>query len=160
MKKLLLLICTTLLLACYSKGQPCTPGNAWLGNTSDWFSPSNWCNGVIPAATSDVLIPPGTPSQPTINAAGAVCHSINISSGASLTINGSNILSVTGDWVNNGRLNANTSTVSFTANTSVTQTVSGTSSFYNIAKPNSSSTLSFGNSTTTIGNNLSVSAGS
>ena len=81
-------------------------------------------------------------------------------SGASLTINGNNILSVSGDWTNNGTFNANNSTVSFTANTVITQTITGNTSFYNISKPNSNSTLSFGSSTTTIANNLSVSAGS
>ncbi len=32
--------------------------NTWLGNTSDWGTPSNWSNGVVPnGCTADVLIP-------------------------------------------------------------------------------------------------------
>src|SRR6185369_9555402 len=160
MKRKLLVICAALGFAYCSTAQPCGPGNTWLGITGDWFTPSNWCSGVVPTSTTDVTISPGTPNQPVINAAGGVCHSINISGGASLTINGNNILSVSGDWTNNGTFNANNSTVSFTANTPITQTLTGSTSFNNISKPNSSSTLSFGNSTTTIGNNLIVSAGS
>jgi len=160
MKKKLLLITAVIGCLYHSTAQPCGPGNTWLGITIDWFTPSNWCSGIAPTSTTDVIIPPGTPNQPVINAAGAVCHAINISSGASLTINGNNILSVSGDWTNNGTFNANNSTVSFTANTVITQTITGSTSFYNISKPNSNSTLSFGSSTTTIANNLSVSAGS
>jgi hypothetical protein len=140
--------------------QPCSPGNIWLGITSDWLTPSNWCSGAVPTSTTDVIIPTGTPIQPIINAGGAVCRSITISTGGTLTINGNNTLSVFGDWTNNGTFAANNSTVSFAANTAITQTVIGNTSFFNISKPNSNSTLSFGTSTTTIGNNLSVSAGS
>src|SRR5262245_2940785 len=112
MKRILLFICTALGFTYYSIAQPCAPGNTWLGITSDWFTSSNWCSGTVPGSTTDVTIPSGTPNQPIINGAGAVCHSINISTGASLSINGSNILSVSGDWTNNGTLNANSSTIS------------------------------------------------
>jgi len=133
MKKKLLLITAVIGCLYHSTAQPCGPGNTWLGITIDWFTPSNWCSGIAPTSTTDVIIPPGTPNQPVINAAGAVCHAINISSGASLTINGNNILSVSGDWTNNGTFNANNSTVSFTANTVITQTITGSTSFYNIS---------------------------
>ena len=160
MKRNLLLIAAAMAFATYSIAQPCGATNTWLGITNDWFAPSNWCTGVVPVSTTDVSIVPGTPNQPVINAGGAVCHTIIIAAGASLTINGSNILSVAGDWTNNGTLNAHNSTVSFTANTAVTQTLTGNTNFYNISKPNASSTLSFGSSATLIGNNLSVSGGS
>src|SRR5689334_6357824 len=160
MKKIFLIVCAAICFVSYSNAQPCSPGNTWLGITSDWFTPTNWCNGIVPASTADVSIPAVAPNQPVINAAGAVCHTITIASGASLTINGTNSFSVSGDWINNGIFNPNNSTVSFTANTSVTQTLSGNTTFFNISKPNATSTLSFGNTTTTIANNLSVSAGS
>src|SRR3954462_16020882 len=101
MKRKLLLICAALAFAYSSNAQPCGPANTGLGITSDWFTPSNWCSGIVPTATTDVIIQPGTPNQPVINA-GASCHTINISSGASLTVNGNNTLSVSGDWTNNG----------------------------------------------------------
>ena len=160
MKKKIFLISVAIVFTYCSTAQPCGSNNNWLGITSDWFTPSNWCSGMAPTSTTDVIILPGTPNQPIINAGGALCHSINIGSGASLTINGNNILSVSGDWSNNGTFNANNSTVSFTANTATTQTITGITSFYTISKPNANSTLSFGGSTTTIGNTLSVSAGS
>src|SRR4030095_8987164 len=133
MRKNLLLITAAIACGYYTTAQPCGPGNSWLGITNDWFTPSNWCSGVIPAPTTDVIIPTGTPNQPLINVAGAVCHSVNISNGASLTINGTNILSVSGDWTNNGTFNANNSTVSFTANTAVTQMLTGNTIFFNIS---------------------------
>src|SRR6187549_3182483 len=111
MKRNLLLVAAVIACIYYSTAQPCGSGNTWLGVTSDWFAPSNWCTGAIPVSTIDVIIPSGTPNQPVINASGAVCHSINISSGASLTINGSNILSISGDWTNTGTLIANNSTI-------------------------------------------------
>src|ERR1043166_1990839 len=147
MRKIILLVCTAICFIFYSTAQPCVTGNTWLGTTNDWFTPSNWCTGIVPASTTDVIIPPGTPNQPVINAAGAFCHTLTISSAASLTINGTNTLSVSGDWTNNGTFNANNSTISFTANTAVTQTIVGNTTFYNVSKPNSSSTLSFGNPT-------------
>src|SRR4029078_8708921 len=102
MKRNLLLISVAMAFATYSIAQPCGATNTWLGITNDWFAPSNWCTGVVPVSTTDVSIVPGTPNQPVINAGGAVCHTIIIAAGASLTINGSNILSVAGDWTNNG----------------------------------------------------------
>ena len=160
MRKIFLLVSVTMCLVSHSIAQPCSPGNTWLGITNDWFIPANWCNGTVPTSTADVSVPGGTPNQPVINAAGAACHTITIASGGTLTINGTNTLSVSGDWTNNGSFNANNSTVSFTANTAVTQTLAGNTTFYNLSKPNANSTLSFANTITTIANNLSVSGGS
>src|SRR5205814_4381344 len=75
---------------------------SWIGTTSsDWFDASNWCGGV-PISTTNVTILSGTPFQPNINAAGAVCNDITINSGATLTITGSNGLAVSGNWSNSG----------------------------------------------------------
>src|SRR4029079_10274034 len=107
MKRSLLLIAAAVAFATYSIGQPCGATNTWLGITNDWFAPSYLCTGAVPISTTDVSIVPGTPNQPIINAAGGACHTIVIAAGASLAINGSNILSVAGDWTNNGTFNAN-----------------------------------------------------
>ena len=94
----------------------CTTGT-WLGLVStDWNTASNWCGTVVPTATSDITIPSSAPLQPVIGATGSVfvCRNITIASGASLTITGSNTLSVYGNWTNSGTFTPNSSTVDFT----------------------------------------------
>ena len=100
------------------------PGGGWIGTTSDWHTASNWCNNTVPTATTDVEIATGVPFQPIISA-GAVCRNLTINSGASVTINASNVLDIKGNLTNNGTLTVNTSTISFTGTT--LQTISGTS---------------------------------
>jgi hypothetical protein len=131
----------------------CTPGT-WMGTTStDWNTASNWCGGV-PTASTNVVIPSGG-NQPTISAA-AVCNDITINSGAALVISGSNSLTVSGNWTNDGAFTANTSTVTFNG---VSQSIGGTSSttFYNVAT--SGSTSATAAAVIIIGGNLSVGNG-
>lgn len=156
------------------------PG-AWNGNvSSDWFNVSNWCSGV-PTATTDVVIPAGTPNTPQISAAGAICRNLTINSGAGLTLSTNGAISIGGNLVNNGTLNAGTRTISF--NGTGAQTISSTAtslSLYHVTiAKTAGTTLSTGGSITsltvqnltqTIGNftapatltingNLSISAG-
>ena len=67
-----------------------TANGTWLGITSsDWHDASNWCGGV-PASTTNVLIPAGTPNKPVITAA-ATANDLSIANGTDLTINGADI---------------------------------------------------------------------
>ncbi len=105
------------------------PTGTWLGTTStDWNTASNWCGG-IPTSTTDVLIPAGG-NQPVIGAAGGITRDLAISSGATLTITGSNTLSVYGNWTRAGTFIANNSTVIFDG--SGINNI-GTSNFYNVS---------------------------
>lgn len=116
----------------------CSAGN-WTGTTStDWNTTTNWCNGTIPTSSTDVVIPSGG-NQPVIGAA-AVCNSLTINSGATLIITGSNTLTVSGNWLNNGTFTANSSSVIFSG---AAQTV-GTGPYNNL-------TLSGSGSKTTTG---------
>jgi hypothetical protein len=73
----------------------------WLGMTSnDWHTASNWSGGV-PLSATDVVVPSGTPFQPSINTAVAYCHNLTINSGASLSISAGKLLTVSGTLVNN-----------------------------------------------------------
>ena len=113
---------------------------SWLGtNSTDWNTASNWCSGV-PTSTTDVVIPSGTPFQPTIGAA-AVCNNITINTGATLTITGSNTLTVGGNWTNNGAFTPGTSTVTFNGTTA--QAIGGTTatSFSGITVSNTIASL-------------------
>ncbi len=112
------------------------PGT-WTGMTSnDWNTPSNWCGNSVPGSGTDVYIPPlsaSVPNQPLISITSAVCRNITIYPSASLTISGSNALSVYGSWTNNGTFTANSSTVSFKGSTTA-QIIggSGANTFYNL----------------------------
>jgi autotransporter-associated beta strand protein len=102
---------------------------SWTGAiNTDWFNVGNWCGGALPTASTDITIPGGILNFPNINAAGAVCQSITIASGASLTITGANTLTVNGNWSNSGTFTANTSTVTF-GGTSAQSILSGGTSF-------------------------------
>lgn len=72
------------------------PGNGgagtwvWQGTAdNNWFNPCNWDKGSLPDGASDVVIPGGTPFNPTISGATATCRtrSINVGNGGNLIIN-------------------------------------------------------------------------
>ena len=107
----------------------CTAGT-WNGTTStDWNTASNWCGG-IPTSTTNVVINAGG-NQPIIGTTGGVCHDLTLGSGASLTIDGSNTLAVSGSWSNNGSFTKNSSTVTLNG-TNSTQTLTGATTFNNL----------------------------
>jgi hypothetical protein len=95
----------------------------WLGTTSsDWFTAANWWGGV-PTSSADVLIPAMAPFQPAIDASGALCRNLTINASASLTFSGPDVLTVSGNWTNNGALAPDGGTVVF--NGSSVQTIGG-----------------------------------
>jgi len=103
--------------------------STWRGTFSnDWFDYRNWClNGAIPTSTIKAKILSGTPFSPVIATAGAVCDTLILYSGASLTTSGSQNLDVYGSWINNGgTFIPNTGTVSFKGTD--TLSIGGTSS--------------------------------
>ena len=61
--------------------------NAWTGTTdTDWDTATNWSNGVVPIASSEVFIPGGLSTYPTASSAVTV-SSLTMGSGASLMAN-------------------------------------------------------------------------
>ena len=106
--------------------------NTWLGGTSgnltNWATTTNWSKTAVPLATDNVVIPSVT-NQPTIGAA-AVCNTITVNSGATLTISAAFGLTVgnatSGSITNNGTISGNaTSTLAFSG---VTQSINGSGS--------------------------------
>jgi len=121
----------------------------WTGATStDWNTASNWCDGNVPTAATSVFINSGG-NQPIIGA-NASCNNITINSGASLTINGSYTLAVSGVWSNSGSFIANSGTVDYHG---TAQTI-GAEAYYHLTLSGSGAmTLQPG---TTIGGNLTL----
>jgi len=129
-----------------------TGSGSWLGTTStDWHTDSNWCGGV-PTAATNVIIPAGG-NQPEISA-DAVCNNLTVNAGATLTIVGSNTLTVNGNWSNSGTFIGNTSTVIYGG--SGAQTIAAVG-YHNLSTSGSGiKTLS---GATTVGGELAVIAG-
>jgi len=74
----------------------------WNGSASSvWTDPANWTPATVPTSALDVIIPSGTPNQPTLTTTGNT-QSLTIQSGATLTLNGTFTLNVFGDFDNSG----------------------------------------------------------
>ncbi|HEY1645973.1 MAG TPA: T9SS type A sorting domain-containing protein, partial [Candidatus Saccharimonadales bacterium] len=109
-----------------STGVTVNSTGTWLGALgTNWDLPGNWCGG-LPTATTNVTIP-GTsfvPNEPEVKYDGAppagpaYCHNLTINSGATVTVDGSGLLNIYGDVINNGTFN-NTSAggIAFRGNT-------------------------------------------
>lgn len=118
----------------------CTEGT-WLGSlSSSWNTAGNWCGGILPSSTTDVIITSASTNQPALGLNASV-RNITISNGAVLTVSGTNTLSISGNWTNNGTFIPNNSTANF--NGTKAQTINGTtvSTFSNFTNSNVLSTV-------------------
>lgn len=86
----------------------------WLGFTSDWNDGGNWCGG-IPSASTDVLIPSGTPNDPVISTSVASVRNINIVPGAQVTLT-NQLLTIAGTITATGNLDARNGTIELNGN--------------------------------------------
>ena len=125
----------------------CSSTNAiWLGSLgTDWNTSGNWCNGAVPTSTSNITIPSGITNYPVIGAAGANCNHLNIISGASLTVSGSAVMDVKGNWTNNGTFTCGTGTVTFSGTSA--QTITGNTVFENLTINNAAGVTASNNLT-------------
>ncbi len=110
-----------------------TTENTWTGAvSSNWHTAGNWSNNAVPTATDNVVIPNVT-TDPLISTADAVCANMTIQSGGlvqlgnskdisiagnleiygTLSVYGADTVTVSGDYVNGGTLNAGTGTFVF-----------------------------------------------
>ncbi|MDB5272833.1 MAG: C-terminal target protein [Chitinophagaceae bacterium] len=131
----------------------------WTGNTNNsWQTAGNWCGGVLPTSTTDVIIP-AVVTLPT-NSATADVRNITINTSATLTNASTGILNVNGNFTNNGTFTDNSiynsaGVVNFVGSSA--QTISGATTFSNVTLNNVSGlTL---NSTSTINGILMLTAG-
>jgi hypothetical protein len=132
--------------------------NQWQGGTAgaltDWNTPTNWCSGYVPSATTDVYIPSGG-YQPTIGASSftaATCRSI-VFVGTLTMANLSTLTIASGaSFTNVGSFAAGNGTVIFAGS----GTISGSTTTFNNLTINGGLTLS---STPVISNNCQINSG-
>jgi len=130
----------------------------WLGVNTNWFSGSNWDNGV-PTALQNALIPASLINYPVINSAGAVCQDLTIQAGGSVEVSGSNTLTVSGNWDNSGTFIENESTVLLQgACGSASISNNGPQSFYNLTLDNAEG-AAIGNRNVNIISTLTLTSG-
>ncbi len=76
--------------------------STWTGAVSSaWEDPANWSCNVVPTGQTNVTIPHVT-NLPVIASDTAVCNNIIIEDSASITVNANCILTVNGEFTNNG----------------------------------------------------------
>ncbi|HNR19063.1 MAG TPA: T9SS type A sorting domain-containing protein [Bacteroidia bacterium] len=126
----------------------------WTGAVNtNWHVAANWCPAVVPTTTIDAIIPnTAVPNQPLIDLGGnAVCKSLTIGTGKTLTMASSRLLQVHGLlFTNNGTFNAGgiSETVEFMG----AVTINGTSATtFNNCIINNSTTLVAGVRPTMVG---------
>ena len=103
----------------------------WTGaNSSDWNDPGNWAGTSIPDSTFDVIIPAGTPDC-RINIADAICKSILVEDGASMSLDtASTSLTVVENITVHGTVTHSDATAALTLN-SGTLRIDGNNANYN-----------------------------
>ena len=130
----------------------------WLGGTNDWFTGSNWDNGV-PGLGTTTVIPSGTPNDPIINSTDAECGDLTVDNGATLSIANSGSIDITGSFNCQGTFVPATSTVNFSGSCGAsTLSVNGTLSFYDVII-NKSSNFSITSGNVQLINSLTLQAG-
>ena len=71
-------------------------------SSNDWHTATNWSTGKVPTADVHVLIPTGASNYPIITGSNATCNNLTIYSSASVTLNSSYTLTISGDFKNMG----------------------------------------------------------
>jgi hypothetical protein len=138
---------------------PAAGGNLlWTGSLStDWYNPENWGGCAVPNCVYNVVIPAAPVNQPNITGLTAVCGSVDINIGATLSMAANSQLKVCNNFVNNGSLLASANSTilmqsdSAVQNQSMTGAMTGANALWNltISKP-----ATAGGNTVTLNNDL------
>ena len=70
--------------------QNTSTSGSWLGASTNWNDPANWCGGVLPTASTNVNIPAGLTNYPVINTGATtptpLCANLTIATGARIDL--------------------------------------------------------------------------
>lgn len=109
-------------------GTDFTPISTWLGTiNTDWNNPGNWNFNFVPTNNTHVIIPDQT-NDPVVSAA-ATCLDMTINSGAVVTVNAANTLTIGGNFTGAQNNFNGTGNVIFAATTG---TITGGGNFNNL----------------------------
>jgi hypothetical protein len=79
----------------------------WTGSlNTDWFNPENWGGCAVPACQYNVSISSIPVNQPSVSGLSAICGSLDLTPGSSLTLQPNSNLQICGNLVVNGTLNS------------------------------------------------------
>ncbi|RYE17167.1 MAG: LamG domain-containing protein, partial [Sphingobacteriales bacterium] len=107
----------------------------WTGNVdTDWANAANWCSGMVPTSSTDVVIAAGAVRMPVIISTGA-CRNLTINGSAVVAVAASGSLSIAGTLSNSGTYTDNGTTI-FNG-TGGQQTFNGVTTFNNLTLNNS-----------------------
>jgi alpha-amylase len=78
----------------------------WTGNNAspDPTDCRNWENGVLPSATTDVLVPAGSALMPALSTGTLAAHDLTIEAGATVAVGAGTSLRIAGNFTNQGTL--------------------------------------------------------
>jgi len=130
----------------------------WTGTlNTDWYNPENWGGCTAPNCVLNVSISGAPVNQPAVTGLTAVCGNLDVSLGATLTLQANSQLKICNNFINNGTVNAlaNSTLImqsdSVVQNQSMTGVMTGTNKLWNLTinKP-----ATAGGNTVTLNNNL------
>lgn len=94
--------------------------NTWTGNSSTtWSTPGNWSANAVPGTGDNVKIPGGRSRYPNITSGTMSCKNIEISSGATVTVDGGK-LNISGTITNSGTFDVEDGTIELNGTTAQT----------------------------------------
>ncbi len=130
----------------------------WNGQVdANWNTLGNWSAGYLPNATDNVTITKTGGGSNLVLETSPTVNNITISANNTVSL-GSNTLTVRGNWLNNGTLTPQTSTVAFAGTTGIQTVNNGSSSFTDVTHTGASTLRALTNAMT-IGGTFSNSAG-
>lgn len=94
------------------------PGT-WLGVNTDWNSSLNWCNGSIPTASTNVVIPNGLSFYPVITGT-ASANNVTVAAGGSASVTVTGTLKIAGSVTASAGINAAAGTIEYTGSAAQT----------------------------------------
>lgn len=76
----------------------------WTGSvSSDWNNAANWCGGILPSGTIDLIITAGLPNYPAISDIVTI-NDLSVAAGAYIYVTNNGVLTIRGNNDNNGTI--------------------------------------------------------